>query len=356
MPLAQDMKSPSPLTWQSVAPANTMILGEHSVVYGHPAIACALNQFIYIDWQSRPDREIHIYSALADHITNIQNLLTQAQAIHPQLKFVCHALAAFADRLPFGLTIRIQSEFSSTIGLGSSAAVLAAMLSGLNQISQQQKSIPELFEIGHSIILKIQGRGSGADLAASLSGGVIYFQPHSDQQPLEIKPLTQLNQDFPVTLIYAGYKTPTSEVLGLVAEQWQTQPAALAALYQQMGQTTLAAFEALQQQNLTLFYSLFKTYQALMTQLGVNDATLSSLIDVLSACPSIHAAKISGSGLGDCVIGLGSVENCPDSSKTTLLAYQQLQVNITLQGALTRSIPCENRSKTDHKNGLNQHG
>lgn len=308
------------------------------MVYGHPAIACALDQFIHIDWQSRPDNEIHIHSALAEHSTNIQSLLTQEQAIHPQLKFVCHALAAFAESLPFGLTIYIRSEFSSTIGLGSSAAVLAAMLSGLNEITQQQKSIPELFAIGHSIILTIQGRGSGTDLAASLSGGVIYFQPHSGQQPLEIKPLTQFKQDFPVTLIYAGYKTPTTEVLEVVAQQWLTRPTELATLYQQMGQTTLAAFKALQQQNLTLFYSLFKTYQDLMTQLGVSDATLSLLIEALSACPTVQAAKISGSGLGDCVIGLGTLENCPDASKATLQNYQQLHVNITLQGAKTHTI------------------
>ncbi|MGM0541153.1 MAG: mevalonate kinase family protein [Pseudomonadota bacterium] len=329
-----------PLKWQSVAPANSMILGEHSVVYGHPAMACALNQFIYIDWQSRPDYEIHIHSALAEHSTQIQSLLTQKQAIHPQLKFVCHALAAFAEQLPFGLTIHIRSEFSSTIGLGSSAAVLAAMLSGLNQITQQHKSLLELFAIGHSIILKIQGRGSGTDLAASLSGGVIYFQPHSAGQPPEIKSLIQLNQAFPVTLIYAGYKTPTAQVLELVAKQWQTRPAELSALYQQMGQTTLAAFKALQQQNLPLFYHLFKTYQALMTQLGVNDATLSLLIEALSACASIEAAKISGSGFGDCVIGLGTLDQCPDSSKSLLANYQQLQVNITLEGAKTRTISC----------------
>jgi mevalonate kinase len=337
MPSIDQMKH-LPLKWQSIAPANSMLLGEHSVVYGHPAIACALDQFMHIDWQSRPDNEIHIHSALAEHSTTIQNLLTQEQAIHPQLKFVCQALAAFAESLPFGLTMRIRSEFSSTIGLGSSAAVLAAMLSGLNQITKQQKSTVELFAIGHAIILKIQGRGSGTDLAASLSGGVIYFQPHSDQQPLEIKSLTQLNQDFPVTLIYAGYKTPTAEVLGVVAQQWQSRPAELAALYQEMGQTTQAAFKALQQQNLALLYNLFKTYQALMTKLGVSDATLSLLIEAMSACPTIQAAKISGSGLGDCVIGLGTLENCPDASKATLQHYQQLHVNITLQGAKTRTI------------------
>jgi len=355
MPLTHPIKYHLPLKWQSTAPANSMMLGEHSVVYGHPAIACALDQFIHIDWQSRPDSEIHIHSALANHTTNLQSLLTQTEAIHPKLKFVCHALAAFADRLPFGLTIRIRSDFSSTIGLGSSAAVLAAMLSGLNEITHQQKSILELFAIGHSLILKIQGRGSGTDLAASLSGGVIYFQPHSDQQPLEIKSLMQLNQDFPVSLIYAGYKTPTAEVLEVVAKQWLTRPTALASLYQQMGLTTLAAFEALQQQNLTRFYSLFKTYQELMTQLGVNDATLSLLIETLATCPSIHAAKISGSGLGDCVIGLGSLQNCPDSCKTILQSYKQLHVNITVQGAMTRAIPSEHTTKSDLKNGLSQY-
>ncbi|GKT12986.1 MAG: mevalonate kinase [Thiomicrorhabdus sp.] len=346
--------------WQSYAPANTMILGEHSVVYGYPALACALDQFIQINWQQRRDSEIHIQSALANHQTTLNEL-----ASHPKLAFVMQTLKVFQSQLPFGLNIEIKSDFSSTIGLGSSAAVLAAMLSGLNSITEQKLSILELFELGHSIILKIQGRGSGTDLAASLAGGVIYFKPKFDLQPSPV--IENLSLSFPLSLIYAGYKTPTSQVLALVAEQWQAQPKQLAQIYQAMGKTTEHAYSVLQRfsheaeskpenspgnqaasATLTEFYASFNHYQDLMDQLGVNDETLKKLIDNLTQCQNIHAAKISGSGLGDCVIAIGKQDHCPTSVTQVLQNYQQIQVNISKLGASTKIIKPNNES---HQHG-----
>jgi mevalonate kinase len=42
-----------------------------------------------------------------------------------------------------------------------------------------------------------------------------------------------------------------------------------------------------------------------MDALGVNDPVLSDLIVRLRQAPGITASKISGSGLGDCVLGFG---------------------------------------------------
>ncbi len=329
--------SPPPLElkqWQSQAPANTMILGEHSVVYGHPAIACALDQFITIDWQLRSDTKVHIHSALATIQTDLHTLNG-----HPKLQFVIKALQAFKPHLKHGLNITIQSEFSSTIGLGSSAAVLAAMLDGLNTLTQQSHDTLKLFEIGHSIILDIQGRGSGTDLAASLTGGGIFFEPSSKQSP-QTK-ITKFPLDFPLCLIYAGYKTPTAEVLAWVAKQWQNKSEPLNRLYQQMGETTRNAFQALQKAysieggDFFEFYQTIQTYQTLMEQLGVSDDTLNHLIQQLEQCPTVQAAKISGSGLGDCVLGLGTL---PPEQLKPFKDFQVLQVNITPLGAFTKAI------------------
>ncbi len=350
------------LQWHSQAPANTIILGEHSVVYGHPALACALDQWIHIDWQARSDKRICITSALANFQTDIETLET-----HPELQFVIKALQAFQTELAFGLNITIHSEFSSTIGLGSSAAVLAAMLDGLNTLTQKNFPPLALFEIGLAIIIEIQGRGSGTDLAASLTGGILYFEPsthHSKQSKQKHPKLTSLPLTLPLCLFYAGYKTPTSEVLEFVAQQWQTRPKALNALYQSMGETTQRAFNLLQtlvqltqtskttpdliqpESSLTktsarggeifsMFYQSLHTYQHLMETLGVSDPILQQLIQYLNQCPNIHAAKISGSGLGDCVLGIGSLKNCPPTAQHFLQNYQQLSIHITPNGAST---------------------
>jgi mevalonate kinase len=47
-------------------------------------------------------------------------------------------------------------------------------------------------------------------------------------------------------------------------------------------------------------------YQGLMDALGVNDLALSDIIYSLRKSEVILGAKISGSGLGDCVIALGT--------------------------------------------------
>ncbi|BCN93910.1 mevalonate kinase [Thiomicrorhabdus immobilis] len=318
-------------TWQSQAPANMMILGEHSVVYGHPALACALNQYVTIDWQARSDTAINFYSALGEHHTQLEHI-----SHHPKLNFAVAALQAFQKKLQFGLDVTIHSDFSSTIGLGSSAAVLAAMLSGLNEICKTDYDLTKLFEIGHKIIIDIQGRGSGTDLAASLAGGLIFFQPKTEIQPFPI--IQKMEIVLPLILIYAGYKTPTAKVLELVAENWQDKPHELEMLYRSMAKVTKQGFHALENQELDAFYQACADYQALMANLGVNDKTLQKIIDTLYQCGSVKTAKISGSGLGDCILGIGDLEDCEADTQKTLNLFQSIAIEITLQGAKTAII------------------
>jgi len=305
-----------------------MILGEHSVVYGQPALACALNQFVTINWQVRQDSAINIYSALGEHHTQLDNI-----TLHPKLTFVIATLQAFQNHLTYGLDIQVESEFSSTIGLGSSAAVLAAMLSGLNTICKTDFNLIQLFEIGHRVIIDLQGRGSGTDLAASLSGGTLFFQPKTDSQPLPS--IQKLNIQLPLVLIYAGYKTPTSEVLKQVAIAWQNKPNELEMLYRSMSQVTKRAFQALQNQEFEPFYQACRDYQTLMDKLGVNDETIQKIIDALSQCETIHCAKISGSGLGDCVLGIGDLDDCSSQALSELAAYQSIAIKVSNTGAKT---------------------
>ncbi|MDG6773963.1 GHMP kinase [Thiomicrorhabdus sp. ZW0627] len=329
------------MNWISRAPANLMLMGEHSVVYGHPALACAVDQFIEIEWQSTDDGLICIESELSDYELTLEELkIAPLEAFeHPKLRFVIHALKAFAPSLQHGLQIVINSDFSSTVGLGSSAAVLAASLHGLNQITEQNLDTSELFQIGRKIILAIQGRGSATDLAASLTGGVIYFQPQTPEHQAKIFPLNSLVVDaLSPTLIYSGYKTPTAEVLKQVAENWETQEPLMLELYQLMGNTTHQACIALSEREYDEFYRLCSVYQGLMEALGVSDSTLSKLIYAMESCGGIHAAKISGSGLGDCVLGFGDLQHCPATAEVELEAYQRIHVQLTPFGASTETL------------------
>lgn len=298
-------------SFSSSAPANVMIMGEHSVVYGYPALVAALPPRITIHWQARADREIHIHSALANFSTSLDQL-----ADHPKLRFVLAAIRAFADQLKQGWDLTIDSEFPADWGLGSSAAVLAATIVGLEKITQNDLSTWQKFEIGHRCILAIQGRGSGADLAASLTGGLVYFEPGAQR-------INRLEQTLDLCLIYSGYKTPTAEVLAQVAAAWQDRPQQRDALYHAMANITKQAYQALQHNQQNDFYRAVQHYQQLMQQLGVSDTTLDTIISRLQQ--QTTAAKISGSGLGDCVLAFGHLDK--------LEPYALLNTQISQRGA-----------------------
>lgn len=330
------------MNWFSSAPANLMLLGEHSVVYGQPALACAVDQRIEIHWSSTDDDTVCIESALANFqftLGELKQFDQHPELDHPQLRFAMHALKYFASYLDHGLQLKIKSEFSSTIGLGSSAAVLAAALHGLNKITQHQLNNLELFNLGHQIIQTIQGRGSGTDLAASLTGGIVLFEPKTPNTSVNIKKLSKtISDNLPLILIYCGYKTPTAEVLKMVSDHWQSQPEQLTQLYALMGETTKQAYQALHNNNMEHFYALSEIYQDFMDSLGVNDETLQKIIEQMSACKTIFASKISGSGLGDCVLGFGALSNCPTASQNYLKPFTQIEVEISPLGATTEQF------------------
>lgn len=317
------------MTWLSSAPANTMIMGEHSVVYGYKAMACALDQRLSIEWQARDDNQIHIHSELATHQTDLDTL-----APHPDLVWVMAALQHYQSQLTHGLTLRIHSEFDSTVGLGSSAAILAALLGGLDAITQQERTLIERFTLGHQLIQQIQGRGSGTDLAASLTGGMILFQPATKTTPATID---NIQCPLHFSLLYSGYKTPTAQVLKMVAKRWQKQPGLVVLqehLYSLMGQTTEQAFAALQQNELETFFELVSVYHGLMDTLGVSDAVLSNMVYTLRE--QNLASKISGSGLGDCVLAMSQIpiQKLPIS----LDAYSHLEIALSQDGLVVETL------------------
>lgn len=282
-------------SFKSSAPANTMLMGEHSVVYGQPALVAALIPRIEIEWLPRSDQQIEIQSTLAHYLSPMNPLNP-----HPNLRFVIETIRLFSTQLQHGWTLKVHSEFPADWGLGSSAAVLAATLIGLENITKQTLTPWQRFKLGHSIILEIQGRGSGADLSASLMGGCVYFDPIN--QTIKSLPVEQT-----LSLVYSGYKTPTAEVLNWVAEQWKDRPNGLQQLYQEMGAITRQSYQAISEQNWPNFYQQVALYQQCMVKLGVSDPRLDQLCEAVNQ--QLAAAKISGSGLGDCIIGFGQLNH-----------------------------------------------
>lgn len=274
------------------APGSIMVSGEHAVVYGHAAIVAAIEQRIHVRLQATDDDTIYIHSALGEYRSPATMLKPD-----PRLRFAIACL----ERYPHsgGVDITIDSNIDHTLGLGSSAAVTIALLGALARHTGNDESLQTLHAQALTIIRSLQGRGSGADLAASLQGGIIAYRnlPRTHIEAIPLPPAT-------FHLCYAGYKTPTAEVLALIAKRMADAPKRYEQLYQEMGKSSTTAITAAQQHDWATFYQQLNHYQKLMRELGVSDDTLEHIISHAHKQHDCHVAKISGSGLGDCVLAI----------------------------------------------------
>ena len=301
-------------SFKASAPGSLMLLGEHAVLHGQPALVCAVDRRIHVTLTPRSDRTIRIASALGRYSTSIDRIKPSRD-----FRFVIAAIRRVAKKLTTGFDLRIDSEFSHKIGFGSSAAVTVATLAVLSKWLNGSVSPRKLLLDGVAVIRETQGLGSGADVAASVHGGIVLYRA----KPIQAR---KLNASHPLTVIYSGSKMPTVEVVTLVERSRKASPVVYGAIFRMMGQSALQAAAAIRRKNWKDVGAIMSLNQLLMAAIGVSNGKLAAIVRLLLLDPAVLGAKISGSGLGDCVIGLGK-------SRRAKWPYEALPVMISRQGA-----------------------
>lgn len=284
-----------------------MLMGEHAVLHGKQALACAVSKRITVNKRLRSDDQIIIHSSLGTYQSSRKSLPPD-----PRFTFV---LACLHD-VPSGLELTIESEFSHEVGLGSSAAVSVATLGSLYGPTITQK---ELFDKSIAIVRQVQHVASGADVAASVFGGIVLYR----MTPCQITPLAKT---IPLTLIYSGSKMKTKDVIERTLKSKNKHPALFDAIFDAMDMATTEAKTAILQGDYDTLGRLFSLHHGLQDAIGTCSLSLAEIVHTLQNTPGIYGAKISGSGLGDCAIGLGSAY--------LDMKYQQIPVQVSQQGVL----------------------
>ncbi|MBS0654222.1 MAG: mevalonate kinase [Verrucomicrobia bacterium] len=302
-----------PESFKCTAPATLMLFGEHAVLHGHHALSCAVDKYLEVCLKPRRDDKIEITSALGSYMATTTDI-----PYDPTFSFVTKALQSKWQLLPSGCTIEISSQFSHLFGLGSSAAVTAATLGALSLWLQSSIDKEQLFHESLAIIRSVQGIASGADVAASIFGSIVYYR----MDPCQITPLPHL---FPLTVVYSGSKMATKQVIQHVRSRYEKEHQLYDALFASMGEVSKRAKEAICLEDWQTLGQLANMQQGLMDAIGVNTHALSDIVYQMRAQAQILGSKISGSGLGDCVIGFGHAPSFTTS-------YPQLQLQMSPQG------------------------
>lgn len=312
------------VSYKVKVPGSLMLFGEHAVLQRKQAVVTAIDRYLQVTLIPRADCNISIRSSgFANHTVALSKL----RVVKPY-EYVLTAIKQYLPKIKQGFTLKISSDFASHVGLGSSAAVTVATLGVLSWwLNGKKPKQLELCRKAIAIVRLVQGVGSGADVAASVFGGVIAYK----MQPLTIR---KLCKNLSLIAVYSGSKVATAEVIARVGKKRKQSPYIFASLYNTIDRCTQAGIIAIKNKQWSRLGELMNIHQGLQEALGVNTATLAELIFSLRRYPNIYGAKISGSGLGDCVIGLGKIRNnsFPENIAQKKKGVKQIDINVSSQG------------------------
>jgi mevalonate kinase len=273
-----------------------------------------------------PDVDLHNWGC------DLQTLIEKPAFTGPS-SFIesCVALVQhyFPDKFSdFDLTIETSSDFGATLGLGSSSATVAACLFGLSTLLDIDVEPFDLFELGVQAIQQVQSLGSGADLAAAIFGGTLYYI--NDPADRDIIPFDLKN--LPLLVVYSGEKAKTVSYVKEVAklkDRWDDP-------ISQIIETMLLLVEngrtCLQNQNWPDFGQLMNIQHGLLNALDVDTPALSNIVFSARAAGA-YGAKLSGAGGGDCAIILvDPAQKESIAAKLRTAGHQVLDINVNADG------------------------
>jgi len=295
-----------PLTKVKV-PGKVILSGEHAVVYGTPALACAIQKYAYANVHSIRQPGMHIrFAAMAmdehyslsqlqqlaakthaRHQDFLQGLCVLAQVVPTPAHFFAAALGASGAlnllNPATGLRIELSMDLVAGGGMGSSAALVAVMLAAVYQHLGQPLSKLELIaKTTHSEHWQ-HGRSSGLDPYVCVMGGMQEYQ-------LGTGKAHRLGDLTPSYLVTTGRpQSSTGQCVEAVKQQGFA-----ASLWQQFAQVEGQLLQAMSQGDQPAMTKAVVSNHRLLEKIGVVPAAVAEFIQALESLGG--AGKICGAG------------------------------------------------------------
>ena len=253
-------------------------MGEHSVVYGYPAIAIPLQGI---------EVECHIYPAEEKIHFDFYDTLSTA----------VYAALDYLNRTDIPISYAICSEIPQKRGMGSSAAVSIAAIRAVFDYFEQSIDIDTLEILVNKAEIIAHSNPSGLDAKTCLSDKAITFIRNIGFSTLD------LDLDAYLVIADTGIYGNTREAVEKVAQAEETNLPHLAVL----GNLTEIVQKAIQDKDIQKIGHMMTKAHAHLQAIGVSIDVADQLVK-LSLGNGALGAKMSGGGLGGCIIALASTK------------------------------------------------
>lgn len=276
--------------WYSAsAPGKFVILGEHAVVYGKPAVVLAIDRRINCSI-----RRSHRNTLNGEHIDFNRQ---------PHFRYLTRDLHTSMDYVT-------RSEIPAGSGLGSSAALSAALAMAL----RESKGLPcderGLVDEAYGAELYAQGNGSPMDASACVHGkGIAVNIPGTEDRHLWTisrgdRTWSVSEVDAPeMTFVigHTGIKAPTGPQVSKVRRYVERSHFA-SDMIDEIESVTLEGYSAIGGNDMESLGRLMTRDHKLLSILGVSCRELNKLVN--ASLPYAYGAKLTGSGGGGCMVAL----------------------------------------------------
>ena len=285
------------------APAKIILFGEHFVVYGEPAIVLAIDIRAYASADMRKDKRVYVKSV----DLGISGFFEEkkfheecgGQTARRTLEPLKIAIQKVLDRskMDVGVSVKVRSAIPVAAGLGSSAAVAAAVATAVGQLLDLELSKEEILHISYEAERFVHGTPSGIDPTISTYGGVLLYRKDKGFTQVKVK------GEIPLVIGDTRVKRSTGDLVASLRKRRKQYPSMIKPLLKIGGKIALRAVKSLETGDLYTLGNLMDINHGLLCAVGVSDISLEGLVYAARGADAL-GAKLTGAGGGGCMIAL----------------------------------------------------
>ncbi len=264
------------------APGKLILLGEHGVVYGHPALAAAISRGVRAFAEPSESSQLELPVGLSE---------LQQQALERAF-----AAAAKLTKHP-KVSVSVESDLPVSMGLGSSGALAVAVARALIEASGKTETTAMVEKIALAMEREFHGTPSGVDHTTSARGSMVLFQKGKASVVKARKPVKVL-----VALV--GERASTKSTVGALRERQAQWPRRYARIFKEMGLLAREGADAVRKGDLDALGDLMNLNQGLLSALQLSSDRIDAMTRRLRAHGALGAKLTGAGGDGGAVIGL----------------------------------------------------
>ena len=265
-----------------------ILLGEHAVVHGYPAIAAGIERGV-VATAAAAERDL---LRLAPWDLSLE---PDENGDEPLQRAFAAALAQYPGRPP--LAVRAQVDLPAGAGLGCSAAIGVAVLEAIDEALGIERGRTDLGASALAWEKIFHGNPSGIDNTMSAVGGVALYRRDDTLRPLHS------NKPLHLVVGYSGEPSSTKEMVASVGRQLENDPKRVTKAFEGIEVLVRNAKVAIETGDHIALGQLLDLNHTILSSLMLCTTKLDELCQAARNAGAL-GAKMTGAGGGGCMFAL----------------------------------------------------